>query len=151
MKRFLILFALALSLGGCAALDPLGKSILAGGTSLTASTANPVGPTGIYRAKIAYAATVELAVSYREYCYAKPYAALMADATGKAVCKNRRTIARALQAADDKAYAAIQTADTFVRQNPTLNATGVISAALAAVTNFQGLASGYAAQALASK
>lgn len=140
MKRYLAILAVALSLGGCAALDPGGKSIFAGGTSLVATVTNPVGPVNIYQAKVVYASTLELVVAYREYCWSKPYAALMADPIAKPVCQRRRPIVRAMQAADDKAFAAIKTADSFVRNNPTLDGSSAIRAAIAAVSDFQNVA-----------
>ena len=148
MKRLLLLplFVTALALAGCAG-TPFGDAVRVATSTYT----NPVGPTNIYQAKIVYAATLELATSYREYCYKRPYAVLMVDPVAKVACKNRRSIVRSMQAADTKAYAAIITADNFVRQNPTVNATGLISAAVAAVTNFQNLASSYATAAIPSK
>lgn len=135
--RFAIL-AVVLSLGGCAALDPAGKSIFAGGTSLTASITSPIGPVDIYRVKTVYASALEIAVGYREYCWSKPYAVLMADPIAKPVCQSRRRNVRAMQAADIRADAAISTAENFIRNNPTVSAASAVSAAWAAVTDFQG-------------
>lgn len=143
MKRFSlipILCAVAIALGGCAALDPGGKSIFAGGTSIVAAITNPVAPVNIYQAKLVYADTLELANGYREYCYSKPYASLMIDPVAGPVCKSRRQVILKMQAADDKAYAAIKSADNFVKNNPTLDATSAIKAAIAAVTDFQNVA-----------
>jgi hypothetical protein len=140
MKRFLILCAVALTLGGCASLGSIGEHVLnlpAG--ALTTTIKNPVAPVNIYQAKVVYASTLEIANGYREYCYSKPYAALMADPAGR-VCQKRRAIVTAMQAADDKAFAALKTADTFVKNNPTLDASSAIHAAIAAVTNFQSIA-----------
>lgn len=143
MKRFLILCAVALTLGGCASfLGSIGERALnlpAG--ALTTSIKNPVAPVNIYQAKAVYASTLEIANGYREYCYSKPYAALMSDPLAKPVCRNRRAIVLSMQAADNKAFAALQTADNFVKNNPTLDATAAIRAAIAAVTNFQAVAS----------
>lgn len=125
---------LTLALGGCAAEQ---KSVLAGGSSITATVANPVGPVDLYRAKNVYSATLKLAVSYREFCWSKPYAALVADPITRPVCQDRRKVVRAMQAADTKANAAIKTAENFVRRNPTLSAVSVVGAAWQAVTDFQ--------------
>jgi hypothetical protein len=132
---------LVITLGGCATIGNIGEKVLnlpAG--VLTTSVSNPVAPVNIYQAKTVYAATLELANGYRDYCYAKPFAVLMADPVAKPVCKSRRKIVLAMQAADDKAFAAIKTADNFVRNNPTLDATSAIRAAIAAVTEFQNIA-----------
>lgn len=107
---------------------------------LTQTVTNPVGTVDIYRAKNVHAAALELANKYRSYCWSKPYAQLMADPLAKPTCQNRRQVVRALQAADAKASAAIKTADRFVRENPTLNATSAITAAWKAVQDFQALA-----------
>jgi hypothetical protein len=141
MRKIILALTLTLALGGCASLNQLGEKVLnlpAG--SLTTTISNPVAPVNIYQAKTVYAATLELANTYRDYCYGRPFAALMADPVAKPVCKSRRKIVLAMQAADDKAFAAIKTADNFVRSNPTLDATGAIRAAIAAVTEFQNIA-----------
>jgi hypothetical protein len=107
---------------------------------LTTTVTNPVAPVNIYQAKTVYDATLELTNGYRDYCYSKPFAVLMADPVSRPVCKSRRAIVRAMQAADDKAAAAMETATNFVRNNPTLDATSAIRAALTAVTEFQNIA-----------
>lgn len=140
MKRLAILLV-ALSLGGCAT----GPSIFAGGSSLTATINNPVGPVDIYRVKAVYASLLDAVAGYRAYCWSKPYAALMADPIAKPICQNRRSIIRAADKADDHAFDAISKADTFIRNNPTISAVSVISEAWAAVTDFQNQASATAA------
>jgi len=138
MKRLLLALTLSLSLAGCAGLAEKVLNLPAG--VLATSISNPVAPVNIYQAKTVYAATLELANGYRDYCYSKPFAALMADPVSKPVCKSRRAIVRAMGVADDKAAAAIQTADNFVINNPTLDATSAIRAAIAAVAEFQNIA-----------
>jgi hypothetical protein len=135
-KRLLLipLLLAGLALGGC--LQTFGEVTRA----VTTTIANPVGGKNIYQAKLVYASALEIAVKYREYCYSRPYASLMADPVAKPICQNRRPNVRALQSARWKASAAIRTADNFVRNNPTLNATSAIGAAWAAVTDFQSLA-----------
>lgn len=134
MKRYLLLpvLLITLVLPGCAGTN-IGELFSAATTTIT----NPVSATNIYQVKNAYAATMELAVSYREFCYAKPYAALMADPAAKPVCQNRRKVIRAIQSAQPKAASAIRSAETFVRNNPTLNAASAISSAWSAVTAFR--------------
>lgn len=134
MRRFLMLPALALALfvSGCAG-TKVGDFVSAVTTTIT----NPVSATNIYQVKNAYAAALQLAASWREYCYSKPYAVLMADAVGKTLCQNRRAIVRNIQSAQPKAAGAIRSAENFVRDNPTLNASTAIQAAWSAVTAFR--------------
>jgi hypothetical protein len=142
MKRLFLVLTLALGLSGCAGLggvlDSTGLSIFKGGTSITASITNPATPTNIYQVKSVYATALDLANAYRDYCYARPYKTLMADSVAGPICKNRRSIVTKLQSADDVASTAIAKADAFIKANPTLSATGLISQAYAAVVNFQG-------------
>lgn len=140
MKRFLILCAVALSLGGCATVGGVVEGALnLPANILTGTVRNPVAPVNIYQARVVYASTLEIANGYREYCWSKSYAVLMADPVGR-ICQRRRAIVRALQAADTKAYSALRTADSFVRNNPTLDATTVIREAIVAVRSFQDVA-----------
>lgn len=136
--RIAAVMLLTISLGGCAGFAEKVLNLPAGMLATTIS--NPVAPVNIYQAKTVYASTLELANGYRDYCYSKPFKVLMADPISNPVCKHRRSTVRSMQAADDKAAAAIQTADDFVKNNPTLDATSAIRGALAAVTEFQNLA-----------
>lgn len=148
MKRFLIACTLALSLGGCF-LDPNGKSVFTGGDSLTASIQNPATPVNIYQVKSVYEKAVDIANSYRDYCYARSYKSLMADPIAGVACKSRRPIITKLQDADDKAFAAIQKAEDFIARNPKISAASVVREAWAAVTNFKGVINTAAASAVA--
>lgn len=133
MRRILLLPAvalLALGLAGCAQIGQVASLV-------TTTITNPVDSVDIYRAKNGYAATLVAVVQWRDYCWSKPYAALMADPAARPVCENRRPRLRAIQNADNRAFASITTADKFVRNNPTLNAATAIRAALQAVTDFQ--------------
>ena len=134
MKRFLIIPLLALALSGCAGtLEKINSAV----SVVTSTVTNPVSSVDIYRVKNVYAATLQLVVDYRNYCWAKPYAVLMADPIAAPVCQNRRAVVRIAQAGKAKASAAIRSADNFVRNNPTINAQTVISAAWQAVTDFR--------------
>lgn len=135
MKRYLIAPVLALTLlvGGCATGSKLDNLIQAVTTTIT----NPVGATDIYRVKNAYAAALQLVVGYREYCWSRPYAVLMADPISKPICERRRAVVRAAQSARRNARGAINAAEQFVANNPTLNAASAVSAAWQAVTDFQ--------------
>lgn len=68
LKRYLAISAIALSLGGCAALDPGGKSIFAGGTSITAPVTNPVGRKELYQIENGLTAVAAGLVGYRRLC-----------------------------------------------------------------------------------
>lgn len=132
MKRFLTaaIVAVSLAVAGCAQIGDVARIA-------TTTITNPVSQTDIYRAKNAYAAALQLVVDYREYCWARPYAALMADPVAGPLCKNRRAVVQAAQVARPKAASAIRSAENFVRDNPTVNASSAISAMWAAVTDFQ--------------
>lgn len=143
LMRFAIAAILALSLGGCAGLggvlDSTGLSVFKGGASITAPITNPATPVNIFQVKSVYATALDLANGYRDYCYARPYKALMADPVAGPICKNRRAIITKLQSADDQASNAIAAAEVFIKANPTLSAVTVIRTAYAAVTNFTGV------------
>lgn len=120
---------LALFLAGCAA-DA--KSILTGGTSLTAPVQNPINTNELYYAESAYAIAVRTALSYRQLrmCRSSETASITN------VCARRSVIVQ-LQAADLKARGALNAAKNFVKNNPTLDAFSAISAAKQAVADFQ--------------
>lgn len=132
MKRLLVIIAVALSLGGCAG-TPAGDALRV----LTTTITNPLGQVDIYRVKNTYAAALQVVVSYREYCWARPYAVLMADPTARPICEHRRQVVRTAQATRLKARAAITVAENFIANNPTLNAATAVQAAWTAVTDFQ--------------
>ena len=136
MKKTLaipFLFLLALPLGGCPATNNVGSFLSAVTTTIT----NPITTNDIYALKNGYAAAAQLAVDYRTKCYSAPYATLMADPVLKTVCQNRRSVVRAIQKYKAVAYSAVVTADTFVKNNPTVNAASVISQAWNAVNAFR--------------
>lgn len=132
MKRLLMIpvLLLALAVSSCGKVGDL--------IDLTTTTiANPVSATNIYQVKNGYAAALQLAVSYRSYCWSKPYAQAMQDPVMKPLCQNRRGVVRSIQRAQVQAHDAILSAQEFVRLNPTLNATTVISVAWDAVGKFK--------------
>lgn len=135
MKRILLIPALLLALAVSACTN--GPNLGALLNIATSTVTNPVNAVDIYRVKNVYAASLELAKQYRTSCWSKPYAAILADPVLGTVCKNRRATVRAMQAAQLKAASAIDSAQTFVADNPTLNAASVIAAAWSAVTAFQ--------------
>jgi len=132
MKKILIVLALSLTLTGCAG-TRLGDLV----STVTTTIVNPVSAVDIYRLKNAYAATLQVAVDWRNFCWSKPYAALMADPVAKPICQHRRPWARAIVLAKAKAAVAVTDATIFVRDNPTLNATNVITAGWNALTDLK--------------
>lgn len=137
MKRLLViplLFA-ALSLGACGPGSKVGQLIEAA----TATYDNPASKTNIYQIKNGYAATLELADQWRTYCYARPYAVLMADPIAKPLCEHRRAVVRAIQKQRPRVKLAITEAEDFVRDHPTLNAATAITAAWSTLQDFQAL------------
>jgi hypothetical protein len=141
MKKYLLFPVVALivlGLSGCG--TNLGKFADGVGSAVklaTTSVANPVTTTNIYQVKVGYKAALGIVADYRRYCYARPYAALMADSISKPICENRRQYIRTAQAAKAKAKSAIAKADTFIKENPTLNASTVVTLAWDAVKDFQ--------------
>lgn len=126
----LLSLSLSIPVAGCGHLGDVLKLA-------TASIDNPITGVDIYRVKNTYAATLELAVEYRRYCWARPYRALLADPVGKPLCAKRRAVVRTFDVADDKAAAAIAAAESFVANNPTLSAAAIVNAAWDAVTAFK--------------
>ena len=124
MLRPLLMVA-ALALGACTTTNPF------------STITNPVTNLDIWRVKNTYAATLQLAVSWRSFCYSRPYATLMADPVAKPVCQNRRNTVRQIQKYQPLAGTAVSRADAFVKANPTVNAAGAIGLAWDAVTDFQ--------------
>lgn len=131
-KSFAVIL-LAIPLAACGAGSTLDTAFKA----VTTTIVNPVGPVDIYRVKLAYAAADKLVDDYRTYCYRDTYIVLMADPISKPACQNRRAVIRTAQSYRRTASAAINQADIFVHNNPTINAATVVNAAWAAVTAYQ--------------
>jgi hypothetical protein len=126
------LVAVSLALSGCAG-TRVGEVI----QFATASVANPVTSTNIYQAENAYAAALTLADEWRTYCWARPYRVLLADPIAKQVCWRRRPVLRNILNYGPKARTALAQAKAFVRDHPTLDASLMIRAAIAAVAKFR--------------
>lgn len=131
--RIFAVVLLALPLAACGA----GSIADTAFQAVTTTIVNPVTSVDIYRVKNAYAAADQLVADYRSYCWGRSYSVLTADPVAKPICQNRRAIVRTAQSYRQKASSAISQADTFIRNNPTLNAATVVNAAWAAVTAFQ--------------
>lgn len=132
MRRLLLIVPLVLGLAGCTG-TRVGDLL----TVATTTIANPVGTVDIYRVENVYAAALQGAKSYRDYCWSRSYAAITADPVMRSVCQKRRSVVRVMQSARAKAGSALRDARAFIANNPTLSAAAVISAAWTAVTNFQ--------------
>ena len=107
------------------------------GQILTGTLVNPISSANIYELKNVYAIAAQSAVSYRRYCYARPYAVLMADPIAKPLCANRRDVVRKIQQYKNTAFAAVVAAANFVKANPTLDASVLINTAWSSVTALQ--------------
>lgn len=129
MRRLLAATLLALLLAGCQTAGIPGVT--------SPPLVNPITNLDIYRVKNTYAATLELAKQWRTYCWSKTYAQILADPIMKPVCKDRRNTVRQIQKYQPIAGTAVRRADEFVRNNPTISATGAIGLAWDAVTDFQ--------------
>lgn len=135
MKRISFAAALvagAVLLSGCAG-TPFGDAI----SIANAQIANPISATNIYQVKNGYAAALELAKGWREYCFSMSYKVIMADPVARPVCSSRRSVVRAIRTYGPPAGRAIVDAETFVSQHPTLDASAVISVAVQAVAKFR--------------
>jgi hypothetical protein len=132
MKRFLILCAVAISLGGCAG-TPAGDALRVATSTVT----NPVQPVNIYQVKTVYSAVLEVADRYRVTAGASrsprswPTQSPSRFASIAAASCARSTMPTT------RAHDAITRAEVFVRNNPTINAASVVREAWAAVLEFQ--------------
>jgi hypothetical protein len=133
VRRILLVALAALWLGGCAS-NPITTVI---GQIATGTLPNPISTTNVYQVKNVYAIAAESTISYRGYCFGRTYAVLMADPIAKNICANRRPVWRKIVSYKNTAYAAVVKADNFVKNNPTLDASAVISQATAAISALQ--------------
>lgn len=128
LRNLCVAAVLALGVAGCGT---------PGGDFLGTGIVNPVTNLDIYRVKNVYAATLDLSVRWRAYCYEVSYAQILADPIRKPVCKDRRAVVRQIQKYQPIAGEAVRKADAFVKNNPTVNAAGAIGIAWDAVSQFQ--------------
>ncbi len=130
MKRVILVIAFALSLGACATMPDGTKIFLP-----TASVKNPVTPATMYDLKATYVIAQAGAVAYIDrYRQGHRCTTTALESIGN-LC-SRRSIVVKLQNADRVASIALGRADAFVRDNPTIDASSVISAAQSAVGTF---------------
>lgn len=119
MKRLIVL-VLALGLSGCATFNPFG------------SVANPVGTQSLAATESAYGVALSAALAYKSLPLCK---------TGTTISLNnvcaRRSVIVQLQNADRYAHAQILVARQFVKNNPTLDASAILTTAQNAVAAFK--------------
>jgi len=115
MRKALIVAALAIGLGGCVngqLVNPF------------ASFTNPVSKDTLAKVESAYGAALSVAVGYRNAC------------ANKALPPSCRAIVVQIQNADKYAHAQILVARAFVKNNPTVDASAVLTTAKQAVDAF---------------
>lgn len=104
-----LLLAGSLTLAGCA-LDPGGRSIFSGGSSLTATVGNPVTPTMLYDVENGLTVAVSGMLAYKRLCIAKTIDRSCGD------------IVLTLQGYTRQAKPILISLRQFVRQNDQVNA-----------------------------
>lgn len=112
MKKLLIAAAMALCLGGCANFNPF------------ASFQN-VSTQSLASAEESYGGALAIAVAYRNAC------------DQRLIPSSCRTIVKSIQIAENYAYGQLKVARDFVKNNPTVDATVIITTAQQAVAAFQ--------------
>lgn len=117
MKRIIIASLLGLALSACA---------------LFQGVQNPLNTNRLAAAESAYGIALSAAVAYRSL----PLCKAGTNATLANVCARRDVVIK-MQAADKIAQVSLKTASQFVRANPTLDATSLISAVESAVSAFR--------------
>lgn len=128
-KFFAVALVLALPLGGCTTV----------GAVLSGSVANPISPTTVYELRAGYdAAFLVPATAYRRLYDSDPCAA-GEHASASHICGEAAIVQR-LQSADLAAEGALDAAESFVRQHPTLDASAVIAVAQAAISAAENIA-----------
>jgi hypothetical protein len=130
MRRIFIALTLSLALSGCVN-GPNGTKIFLP----TASVANPVTPMSLYDIKATYAIAQAGADTYVQR-YRDGFRCTTTKLESVTNLCSRRSIVVKMQNADRTAQIAMGRADTFISNNPTIDASAVIAAAQSAVTAF---------------
>jgi hypothetical protein len=130
MRKIILAVTLALSLAGCATLPDGTKVFLP-----TASVKNPVTSLSLYDIKATYAIAQAGADAYVQR-YRDGFRCTKSKLESVTNLCSRRSIVVKMQAADQQAQIALGKADTFIMNNPTIDASSVISAAQLAVNAF---------------
>jgi hypothetical protein len=130
MRKLLLAVTLSLYVAGCATL-PNGQKVFLP----TASVANPVTPMSLYDIKATYAIAQAGADAYIQRYRDGHRCTKTALESVTNLC-SRRSIVLKMQMADSKAQVALGQVDTFIMNNPTLDASSAIAAAQLAVNAF---------------
>lgn len=136
MRSIVIALTLSLSLAGCVK-GPGGTTIFLP----TASVPNPVTPLSLYDIKATYAIAQAGAEAYIQR-YRDGFRCTKTRLESVTNLCSRRSIVVKIQTADQKAQIALGKADTFIANNPTIDASSVISAAQLAVSAFDDIQKG---------
>jgi hypothetical protein len=130
VKNIFAIVALGFTLGGCATM-PNGTKIFLP----TASITNPVTPQSLYDIKATYIIAQTGADAYIQR-YRDGHRCTKTALESLSNLCSRRSVVLKLQNADRVAQIALGRADAFIRDNPTIDASSVISAAQLAVAAF---------------
>jgi hypothetical protein len=130
MRKGTLVVLLALALTGCVN-GPNGTKVFLP----TASVVNPVTPTSLYDIKATYAIAQAGADAYIQR-YRDGFRCTKTKLESVTNLCSRRSIVLKMRDADLKAGIALGQADTFIMNNPMLDASSLISAAQLAVTAF---------------
>lgn len=129
MKKFLtaLVLSASLTLGACAGMD---KSILEGGTSMTATVTNPVSRDTWYGIEAAYMSAVRIMVQARRN---------VCTTTSSTTCVPKSAVL-AMQDADRKARSVLVPFRTFMRNNDQISALSALASVQQTVTEFSTIA-----------
>lgn len=130
MRKIILAVALSLSLAGCVK-GPGGMTIFLP----TASVKNPVTAASLYDIKATYIIAQAGGDAYIQR-YRDGFRCTKTRLESVTNLCSRRSIVIKMQNADRKAQIALGRADAFIRDNPTIDASAVISAAQSAVSAF---------------
>jgi hypothetical protein len=130
MRKIIIALTLSLALAGCVK-GPGGTNIFLP----TASVTNPLGPTSLYDLKSTYAIAQAGADLYVQR-YRDGFRCTKTKLESVSNLCSRRSIVIKMQNADRSAGIAIGKVEVFIRDNPTIDASSLLSAAQSAVTAF---------------
>jgi len=132
IRRLLAIALTAVALAGCGLIPGSDRSILIGGTSLTA-TVTPIDNTDMARIEAGYGVAVAAALGYARL----PRCGRGEFATATHVC-SQTSVIRTLQAVDRRAYAALQVARRVHRAGG-INAISAVRMAGEAVSEFKAI------------
>lgn len=132
MKKIIAIIALSVSLAGCGVETVMqGVGVVVNGIDAIGTVAikNPVTRTRLAQVVATYGGYQAAANVYRDLCDQKTIA--------RSTCA---PVVLKLQAADRQVMIAIEAAASFIRNNPTLDASSVVSVAISAFTAFKQIA-----------